>query len=152
MQIRTIDFVTRTWSQADVAGAWLPSLADVLAAQLRDDAPAARPGPPRPAARVTLDGQPDYLIGLPGGRAAWISRATFLPVTSVSPGARISYQWSAPENWPAPPVASHTDPVHQDRLWPGLPRPVLVAPWAACGGGSVRRRDGRRGPAVGRGR
>lgn len=80
-----------------------------LAAQLRDDAPAARPGPPRPAARVTLDGQPDYLIGLPGGRAAWISRATFLPVTSVSPGARISYQWSAPENWPAP------------RRWPVIP-------------------------------
>jgi len=116
VQIRTIDFVTRTWSQADVAGARLPSLADVLAAQLRDDALAARPGPPRPEAQVSVAGQPGYLIGMPGGRATWISRATFLPVKSVSPGTKISYQWSGPQAWPAA------------RRWPAIPVRFSRAP------------------------
>ena len=114
VQIRTIDFVTRTWSQADVAGARLPSLADVLAAQLRDDALAARPGPLRPEAQVSVAGQPGYLIGMPGGRATWISRATFLPVKSVSPAPRSATSWSGPAALPvARRVACDPGPVRR---------------------------------------
>ena len=110
---RTLDFALGTWSQAvprtargaapGGGGASIESPAEAIAAQLHHPLGAAGHGrPPVPGSAggsPAIDGQPAYVLVLsgPGGPPArvWISRSSWLPVQSASPGVSVSYEWTA---------------------------------------------------------
>ena len=99
---RAVDFVAGTWSQvvlADIPGdSRIESPATAITAQLHH-----RLGPgghPRVIRATTIDGEPVYVIALTGsGRppdTVWISRSSWLPVQSASPGVSVGYEWTSP--------------------------------------------------------
>ena len=99
---RTIDFLTGTWSQTVLPGtSGAPRIerpsAAITALLHHQLGPG---GHPRIIRTTSINGQQAYVITLtgPGGPpdTIWISRSSWLPVQSASPGADVSYQWTAP--------------------------------------------------------
>jgi hypothetical protein len=92
----------------------------------RATAAPARLGPSGPATharfiRATrIDGVPAYMLLLtdPGVPPAtvWISRSTWLPVQSSSPGVSVSYEWTAPGT------------MTTSSLWPSVPAGLARIP------------------------
>jgi hypothetical protein len=132
---RTVDFVAGTWSQAvlagdpgNVGGSAIEAPADAITAQLRHQIGAGGHPPatdiPATHARViratTIDGAPAYVLILsgPGGPPAtvWISRSTWLPVQSSSPGVSASYEWTPPAT------------IRPASLWPAVPSGLTRIP------------------------
>jgi hypothetical protein len=122
-QSRTVNFAAGNWSQAVLAdapgnrgGTVIETPAQAIAAQLHHQigvhslAPATRA---RAARATTIDGQRAYALVLtgPGGPPAtvWISKSTWLPVRSASPGVIVSYEWTAPRT------------IRAATLWPEVP-------------------------------
>ena len=62
---------------------------------------------------TTIDGQQAYVLVLTGSAGppatVWISRSTWLPVLSASPGASVIYEWTAPGT------------IRAATLWPDVP-------------------------------
>jgi hypothetical protein len=122
-QSRAVNFAAGNWSQAVLADASgnpgrtvIETPAQAIAAQLHHQmggdshAPATRV---RVTRATTIDGQQAYVLVLSGSggppATVWISRATWLPVLSASPGASVSYEWTAPGT------------IRAAALWPGVP-------------------------------
>ena len=129
-QSRTVNFAVGNWSQAVVADApgnpgrtvmRTPARPSRRNCTTRWEATAA---PPATHARVTraitIDGQQAYVLVLTGSggppATVWISRSTWLPVLSASPGASVSYEWTAPGTIPAA------------TLWPDVPSGLARIP------------------------
>jgi hypothetical protein len=129
---RTVDFDLGTWSQAVLAGdpaspggraASIESPAGAIAAQLHHTLGAAGHAPSTRARVIggtSLDGEPVYVLVLsgPGGPPArvWISRSSWLPVQSASPGASVDYEWTAQGTMSA------------GSLWPSVPAGLVRVP------------------------
>jgi hypothetical protein len=122
-QSRTVNFAAGNWSQTVLADApgnpgrtVIETPAQAITAQLRHQmrgdsrAPATRA---RVIRATTIDGQQAYVLVLTGSAGppatVWISRATWLPVLSASPGASVSYEWTAPGT------------IRAATLWPDVP-------------------------------
>jgi hypothetical protein len=135
---RTVNFAAGTWSQSVLVaapagsepsgGQHVESPAEAIAAQLRHPLGAGGHALRRPdratwcrAVRAaTIDGEPVYVLVLsgPGGPPAtvWISRSSWLPVQSASPGMSISYEWTAHGT------------IRADSLWPFVPAGLTRIP------------------------
>ena len=111
---RAIDFVAGTWSQMVLAdtpgGSRIESPAAAITARLHHQLGPG--GHPRIIRATTIDGEPVYVIALtgPGGPpdTVWISRSSWLPVQSASPGMSVGYEWTAPGS------------ISAASLWPGI--------------------------------
>ena len=99
---RTIDFLAGTWSQTVLPGTSggaprieRPSAA--ITALLHHQL--GPRGHPRIIRTTSINGQQAYVITLTGPGAPpdtiWISRSSWLPVQSASPGVNVSYEWTA---------------------------------------------------------
>jgi hypothetical protein len=124
---RTVNFAAGSWSQAVLAGApgnpggtVIETPAEAIEAQLHhqigvDSRPQAARA--RVTRATTIDGQRAYVLVLTGSggppATVWISRSSWLPVQSASPGANVSYEWTAPGT-----IGAAT-------LWPDVP-PALA--------------------------
>lgn len=128
-QSRTVDFDLGTWSQALLAdapaspGAGIESPAEAIAAQLHHPlgvAGRASSTRARVVGGTSIDGQPAYLLVLsgPGGPPArvWISRSSWLPVQSASPGESVGYEWTAQGT------------IRAASLWPLVPAGLVRVP------------------------
>lgn len=99
---RTIDFLAGTWRQTVLAGtSGAPPIErpwQAIAAQLHHQLGPG--GHPRIIRTTSIDGERAYVIVLTGPGAppdtVWISRSSWLPIQSVSPGTSVSYEWTAP--------------------------------------------------------
>lgn len=122
-QSRTVNFAAGNWSQAVLADApgnpgrtMIETPAQAITAQLNHQwggdshAPATHA---RVTRATTIDGQQAYVLVLTGSggppATVWISRSTWLPVLSASPGASVSYEWTAPGT------------IRAATLWPDVP-------------------------------
>jgi hypothetical protein len=112
VQAISINYTTRTWGEMNLGGGSIPNPATDFLKVFK----------PSPNGRVrfvgtaVIDGQAAYVInftGLHDTRSTatdWISKATMLPIKSVSPGVTVSYQWSGPGSvnpaiaWPSVPA------------------------------------------------
>jgi hypothetical protein len=106
-----INYTTRTWGEMNLGRSSIPNPATDFLKVFK----------PSPNGRVrfvgtaVIDGQPAYVIDFTGlhdtrsTATVWISKATMLPIKSVSPGATVSYQWSGPGS------------VNPATAWPGVP-------------------------------
>ncbi|HUY48634.1 MAG TPA: hypothetical protein VMV92_23430 [Streptosporangiaceae bacterium] len=74
----------------------------------------------------------------------WISRATSLPIKSVSPGAAVTYHWSAPAAGPAASLPPRTRRAPTARQPTSARRHALAADWCAGPVPSAHRRRGHR--------
>jgi len=122
-QSRTVNFAAGNWSQAAVADApgnpgrtVIETPAQAITAQLHHqmrDSSRAPATHARVTRATTIDGQQAYVLVLTGSAGppvtVWISRATWLPVLSASPGASVSYEWTAPGT------------IRAAALWPDVP-------------------------------
>jgi hypothetical protein len=97
-QAIAINYTTRTWGEMNLGGSSIPNPATDFLKVFKP----SRSGRVRFVGTAVIDGQPAYVIdftGLHDTRSTatdWISKATMLPIKSVSPGATVSYQWSGP--------------------------------------------------------
>jgi hypothetical protein len=122
-QSRTVNFAAGNWSQAVLAdapgnpgGTMIETPAQAITAQLRHQmgrdshVPATHA---RVTRAITIDGQQAYVLVLTGSggppATVWISRSAWLPVLSASPGASVSYEWTAPGT------------IRAATLWPDVP-------------------------------
>jgi hypothetical protein len=119
-QAIAINYTTRTWGEMNLGGSSIPNPATDFLKVFKP----SRSGRVRFVGTAVIDGQPAYVIdftGLHDTRSTatdWISKATMLPIKSVSPGATVSYQWSGPGSvnpataWPGAPAGfSKVDPI-----------------------------------------
>ncbi len=119
-QAIAINYTMRTWGEMNLGGSSIPNPATDFLKVFKP----SRSGRVRFVGTAVIDGQPAYVIdftGLHDTRSTatdWISKATMLPIKSVSPGATVSYQWSGPGAvdpatvWPAVPAGfSPIDPI-----------------------------------------
>jgi hypothetical protein len=121
-QSRTVNFAAGNWSQTVLADAPgnpgrtvietpAQAITTQLHHQMRDSSRA--PATHARVTRATIDGQQAYVLVLTGSAGppvtVWISRATWLPVLSASPGASVSYEWTAPGT------------IRAATLWPDVP-------------------------------
>jgi hypothetical protein len=132
---RAVNYAAGTWSETVLAdapggpgGAVIETPADAIAAQLHHQFGSGRQPPAThiPATHAwfvratTLDGGPAYVLVLSGPGAppatVWISRSTWLPVQSSSPGVSVSYEWTAPGTMSA------------SSLWPAVPAGLARIP------------------------
>jgi hypothetical protein len=121
-QTRLINFTARTWSEQDVRGSSQIAIPNP-AAEYRTVFKPSPNGRVRFVGAGTLDGQPVYKISFTGLHSTkstaidWISKATYLPIKSVSPGATVAYTWSGAGSVPGA------------RLWPGIPAGFAKVPF-----------------------
>jgi hypothetical protein len=122
-QSRTVNFAAGSWTQAVLADAAgdpgrtvIETPAQAIAAQLHHQIGADRHAPAthgRVARATTVDGQRAYELVLTGSggppATVWISRSSWLPVQSASPGLSASYEWTAPGT------------IRAATLWPDVP-------------------------------
>jgi hypothetical protein len=110
-QAIAINYTTRTWGEMNLGGSSIPNPATDFLKVFKP----SRSGRVRFVGTAVIEGQPAYVIdftGLHDTRSTatdWISKATMLPIKSVSPGATVSYQWSGPGS------------VNPAAAWPGVP-------------------------------
>ncbi len=132
---RTVNFVAGSWSQAVLAdapanpgGTVIETPAEAIEGQLHHQIGAgshaqathAQATHARVARATTIDGQWVYVLVLTGSggppATIWISQSSWLPVQSASPGASVSYEWTAPRT-----ISAAT-------LWPDVPSGLARIP------------------------